>query len=122
MKKTWASYDDYLSSPEWSVIRDSVLGRDEEVCRICGGPGDHVHHHKYPKDWSNDSADNCFLVCTRCHEMIHGRLVQVCSACGAHGITSKHADKNLCGYCLRCAWEMDSMGYGLVTFRGMGEE
>jgi len=71
-KKTWKSYDEYLKSPAWRTIRSAVMTRDKHECRICGKEADHAHHHKYPKDWNDDSLDNCIAVCSACHERTHG--------------------------------------------------
>jgi hypothetical protein len=73
-KKRWDSYEDYLKSPEWAVVRDDVIYRDGDTCQVCSQVGGelHCHHWIYPEDWSCDTPRNAVRICASCHSDIHG--------------------------------------------------
>ena len=66
----YASYQEYLRSDDWAVIRKRVLARNPE-CRCCGRPASQVHHWDYEADVLLGLRDNLLLsVCEPCHEGI----------------------------------------------------
>lgn len=65
-------YRDYLKSDAWKKSRAAARQRAGNRCEMCGGSPDHVHHVKYPKNYSNDSLDNLIVLCELCHSKSHG--------------------------------------------------
>ncbi len=43
----YGSYEEYLSSPLWSIIRHKVLHRDNGQCMVCHQDASCVHHCSY---------------------------------------------------------------------------
>lgn len=67
----YKSYDAYLHSHDWAVIRRRVLCLDRGLCRCCGGPATEVHHSAY-NSWALRGIDLSCLhsICHQCHEMV----------------------------------------------------
>lgn len=65
-------YRDYLRSPAWKSLSLLARMRAGNFCEFCGAHGDHVHHVKYPKRFSEDHVDNLIVVCEYHHSMMHG--------------------------------------------------
>jgi hypothetical protein len=63
----YASYSEYLKSPEWAVIRRDVLN-DHPTCCVCDRTACQVHHWDY-HDAVMMGLDTAFLlpVCDGCH-------------------------------------------------------
>lgn len=55
----------------WGLCRQAVIDRDR-CCRICSGPGNHVHH-RWPSDRRAGVHDpaRCLLLCSTCHDWVH---------------------------------------------------
>jgi hypothetical protein len=65
-------YRAYLRSQEWNSLSLLARMRAGNACEFCGAYGDHVHHVKYPKRFSEDHIDNLIVVCAHHHELLHG--------------------------------------------------
>lgn len=68
------SYDDYLRSAEFSVIRKQVFQRANGVCEVCHKQhATEPHHIKYSNwhDGELDTPANLVAVCHPCHCKIH---------------------------------------------------
>jgi len=57
----------------WSRVCKLVKARDL-VCRVCKGPGQHVHHIVYRSHGGKDAPNNLVWVCTQCHADIHAKV------------------------------------------------
>jgi hypothetical protein len=66
------NYADYLQSPVWDVLRKRAYQRANHKCELCAESAAHVHHVKYPKNFSSDALDNLVVVCEGCHKKLHG--------------------------------------------------
>lgn len=65
------SYQDYLQSPEWSVIRRWMRSL-QPTCQTCGAEKSlHVHHRNYPER-GKECAGDLIVLCERCHRAFHG--------------------------------------------------
>ena len=68
-----ALYHEYLSSPEWKRIRNSVVARADGQCEGCAERrADDVHHMSY----DHQGAEFLFelvALCRGCHKRWHGR-------------------------------------------------
>lgn len=69
------TYDDYMQSEEWQILRQIVIDRQGGQCDICGRDITQIHHKSYPKRWEDDSPDNLVGLCGRCHAEISGKIV-----------------------------------------------
>lgn len=56
-------------------VRSSVIDRDNGCCRVCAGPGGHVHHVDYRSEGGSDSETNLVLLCHECHALVHSSKV-----------------------------------------------
>jgi len=74
--------------PEWESVRESVLDRDGNICRLCGAGENIVVHHILPRrkvfdmaehDYSDEkwkycnSEENLITLCRDCHKTFEGR-------------------------------------------------
>jgi 5-methylcytosine-specific restriction endonuclease McrA len=79
-KLGYPTYQEYLASPLWAVVRARVMQRDGWACRLCSegkrGKGSlQVHHSCYDKatllGWS---LKHLYTICRKCHDNLeHGR-------------------------------------------------
>lgn len=67
------SYDDYLNTFYWHVIRVRANQFDKYICTVCGNQGSYnVHHKTYEhKGREYDYMQDLTLVCVKCHKEIH---------------------------------------------------
>ncbi len=66
-------YYEYLQTGIWFKIRDSVVLRDEEKCRICNSEDSlNVHHRCYPEVYGKERKVDLITLCRKCHELFHG--------------------------------------------------
>lgn len=66
------TYQEYLTTELWRIIRNRVLKRDGNKCQICHYDNDlQVHHKSYDKD-TIDGIDLSKLItlCRECHSLI----------------------------------------------------
>lgn len=73
MVKVWASYPDYLASPEFDELRQAALARDGNRCRVCNSKRRlEPHHRRYDRrGWAYDDLENLTTLCRSCHERHH---------------------------------------------------
>jgi hypothetical protein len=63
------SYQEYIDSDLWSIIRKEILSRDACFCRICGKRGYEVHHFTYSKDILLGKRPEALItLCRDCHQ------------------------------------------------------
>jgi 5-methylcytosine-specific restriction endonuclease McrA len=59
----------------YSLVRDQVLKRDKNSCRMCGAKRPtpfHVHHILKRRKGGTDTLDNLITVCAGCHKKVDG--------------------------------------------------
>jgi hypothetical protein len=66
-------YDEYTSSDEWKRVVEIIYARDKNKCQKCRKAGVVVHHKNYDNWGKGDDseAEDCELLCTRCHNKEH---------------------------------------------------
>ena len=72
-----SSYDIYLASAAWHVLRERALARDDHRCRACDSADDlEVHHRRYPPfgRWDLDGLAALTTLCGRCHDCLTSDL------------------------------------------------
>lgn len=67
-----AEYRRYLKSPEWAVVRNHALARDDGLCAFCGELAAQVHHVQYPKQFGHEHPHSTVAICEKCHKTAHG--------------------------------------------------
>lgn len=60
----------------WTRVCRLVKARDR-YCRVCKGPGSHVHHIVYRSHGGKDVPSNLLYVCHDCHRDIHAKVTLV---------------------------------------------
>jgi len=72
-------YNNLLSTEEWQVKRRTILRRDENRCRNCGGQVElQVHHRQYQKDKTSGEFNKPW-------EYNDRYLITLCQACHKNG-------------------------------------
>jgi len=67
------SYQDYLESRGWKLLRLAAIIRDRYKCRCCNRQNYlQVHHLRYPANLGDDSVDNLVTMCAKHHMARHG--------------------------------------------------
>ena len=73
----------------WETKRQTILRRDEYLCRECGRYGKRVDakhvHHIIPLDERPDlklESDNLISLCRECHNAMHDRVTQLLTETG----------------------------------------
>ena len=62
------NYKEYLKSDLWISIRNSVLQRDQYICKICGGRAVQVHHRTYCwRSLIGERNEMLVSLCGGCH-------------------------------------------------------
>jgi 5-methylcytosine-specific restriction endonuclease McrA len=65
------TYQEYLLSPEWSIIREQRLAMDNHECVLCGVAAEQVHHRRYPKVLGTETVNDLVSLCDLCHAKHH---------------------------------------------------
>ncbi len=75
-----SKYRKKLDNPQWRLVRQMILKRDDYKCRICGRKQQlEVHHLRYYVDNKSIVGNeinhlNCLiLLCSVCHSKIHNK-------------------------------------------------
>ena len=67
----YGSYQNYLASGAWRILRMSVISRDNCQCAICGTRNNlRVHHMSYDRGVMEE-GENLVTLCEACHERVH---------------------------------------------------
>ncbi len=68
-----AEYRQYLNSDKWKAIRDNIVYRDGNMCRLCGSQERLEVHHMNGKFRFKEEYHPEILItlCADCHERIH---------------------------------------------------
>lgn len=68
------TYEEYIASPRWRVLRGEALARDGYRCRGCGATDRlEVHHVRYGDPLGTETVDDLTTLCggpTGCHHAI----------------------------------------------------
>lgn len=68
------TYDEYLATGDWAVVRYFALRRAGYQCEECSAGRDlHVHHRTYERRCEERLSDLVAL-CPECHARLHGEL------------------------------------------------
>ena len=72
------SYNDYLKTERWNMIRNAAFKRDWNKCVVCWSKDKlHWHHRSYKMKWVwsylNELKD-VYTLCERCHKMFHNNV------------------------------------------------
>ncbi|GIK38960.1 MAG: hypothetical protein BroJett011_27930 [Chloroflexota bacterium] len=64
-KRDWQG--DHIYGEQWTAIRQQVLARDENRCRICGNNKVEVHHLRKHKPNQEHDPNKLITLCAACH-------------------------------------------------------
>ena len=64
----------------WREVQAVVRAHEHGRCVVCGKPGHEVHHVVYRSHGGRDVPDNLALLCVRCHEDAHAKLITLTRA------------------------------------------
>jgi 5-methylcytosine-specific restriction endonuclease McrA len=66
-------YKQYLTSPEWQVLRRLKLAEADGRCQVCNGGGVlHVHHRSYER-LGREILTDLTVLCADCHNLFHDK-------------------------------------------------
>jgi len=65
------TYDEYLQSDTWKMLRKQRLEIDRCECVLCGKNAEHVHHRRYPNELGTETINDLVSLCSRCHKIYH---------------------------------------------------
>lgn len=60
--------DPYYDSPDWRILREKVLKRDQRTCRYCHGPAHQADHVIPRKCGGKDQMKNLVACCATCNK------------------------------------------------------
>lgn len=115
---TKLSYKDFLKTDYWLSVREYILSRDENRCRMCGSESSLVVHHlTYDNHLrEHEHPEDLITLCKYCHNEFHEderKLVktQEDAMLERYGITKKESQKLLGILYSYISRELYSMGY-----------
>lgn len=74
-RKRTTTYNEYLLTYKWRVIRTRIIDRDDNVCQNCGNPSTEVHHMSYQPSVMEGKDDSKLIsLCRDCHTHLHDHL------------------------------------------------
>ena len=53
------------------IIRDSVIERDNGICRLCGRQAVDIHHLQFKSLQGNNTSFNLICLCRKHHDLAH---------------------------------------------------
>ena len=68
------TYDKYLKTDHWRLLRKTIAERDKYTCRLCEGVFKnkfHIHHLTYERI-GNELLTDLIFYCETCHNSVHG--------------------------------------------------
>lgn len=66
-------YKKYLGSNYWDNIKNQVLERDDNRCRLCNSKVDLQVHHRTYDNLENEKLEELITLCKKCHYITHKR-------------------------------------------------
>jgi 5-methylcytosine-specific restriction endonuclease McrA len=69
-KEILYSYDEYLKSLHWKILRQKYIETYGDKCEICDNKGEQLHHLNYD-NLGNEEFDDLMLLCSSCHYANH---------------------------------------------------
>ena len=68
----YATYQEYIDSEEWAILRKEALYWANYACEHCGWLENlDVHHIRYRGSWGNEKVSDLQVLCRRCHSRRH---------------------------------------------------
>lgn len=64
----------YLSSPQWSYLRELVFNRDGNKCLHCGSENELNCHHINYENLLDEKPSDLATLCNSCHSKLHKKL------------------------------------------------
>lgn len=58
---------------QWAKIKEATMQRDNNLCLICGNPGEVVHHIVPLRDCREHRLNNLITLCHKCHKKTYGK-------------------------------------------------
>lgn len=74
-----ATYDEYLTSPEWRFRRLQRLELDNYTCCMCGLPlpNLNIHHFTYHNIYHENIETDLVSLCPECHKKVHRMMNRI---------------------------------------------
>jgi len=73
MEINFIDYKKYLKSDYWKEIKNQVLERDDNRCRLCNSKNDLQVHHRTYNNLENERLEELTTLCKKCHYITHKR-------------------------------------------------
>lgn len=73
MQTDFIDYKKYLRSDYWDEIKNQVLERDDNRCRLCNSKENLQVHHRTYKHLENEKLEELITLCKKCHYITHKR-------------------------------------------------
>ena len=73
MEIKFIDYKKYLRSDYWDDIKNQVLERDDNRCRLCNSKIDLQVHHRTYENLENEKLEELITLCKKCHYITHKR-------------------------------------------------
>lgn len=63
---------------EFVRVRDAILSRDRNTCRVCGNPkGKRLEVHHIDGNRNHNTDDNLLTLCSLCHNRVHSKMTNI---------------------------------------------
>lgn len=66
-------YNEYLTTEHWLHFKDEVLKFYRYSCQVCNSKSHLNVHHKTYENRGRETFNDVILICSECHEKIHGK-------------------------------------------------
>ena len=73
MKEFYDSYEEYMQSEDWRIIRQDALERAGFRCDECESEENLEVHHKTYKNMGNEKDEDLQVLCKECHDEKHSK-------------------------------------------------
>lgn len=70
-----SSYQEYLKSDVWQILRKQRLAMDNGECVLCAKQAENVHHRRYPNVLGTETVNDLVSLCQACHAKHHDKPV-----------------------------------------------
>ena len=71
MTDTQETYQGYLQSDAWKILRAQRLTMDDNQCILCGETASQAHHRRHPKEWGAETVKDLVSLCAGCYSWHH---------------------------------------------------